>query len=224
MAKLIGYGEDSLTLWALTKNYAKFKEKFKENLDEATIFYRPSFGRGGRSDKNFGEFDAVIVSSEKVYFIESKWDHSSEIKKGTKKIVLREEQKIRFDILREYLKVWPKIVCVKNGKKVIEENNEYNSLKNFLDEKLIQVLSVRDTDSTLFSNIDKIAEIIEEKKIDCFDNSKFVNLVLYFHFKEDNEDYKVFDTKGDELKINVIKLSYKENEKDEDGFVDLAKM
>lgn len=227
MAKLIGYGEDSLTLWALTKNYAKFKEmfkqKFNDNLDEATVFYRPSFGRGGKSDKNFGEFDAVIVSSEKVYLVESKWNNSSEIRKSKSTIVLREEQKLRYDILREYLKVWQKIVF-ENGKKIDEKNEYYNNLKDLLGKKLIEILSVNDANTTLFSNINKVAEIIIKNGIDCENDSKYINLVLYFHFEPENNIYKIVDTKGEVLEFEVLNISYKESDDDKDRFVNLAEM
>ena len=77
-----GYGEDSLTLWLLKTKFKDFFEKLTKkslgNTSKPIILYRPSFGRGGRSKSNIGEFDAIIGSSETIYLIESKWDNCKE--------------------------------------------------------------------------------------------------------------------------------------------------
>lgn len=51
---------------------------------DCIAFYRPSFGRkGGNNRAEFGEFDAIIVSSKKIYLVESKWDqHKSNERKS----------------------------------------------------------------------------------------------------------------------------------------------
>lgn len=73
MNRTLGYGEDALILWALRH---KINDILKEFRDETTpsdclIFYRPSFGRQGkRGGSVFGDFDAIIVSSENVYLTE----------------------------------------------------------------------------------------------------------------------------------------------------------
>lgn len=106
MNKVFGYGEDALTYWALTKKLKDILSRLNDtsNPDECLVFYRPSFGRGGRSKALFGEFDAIVVSKMKVYLVESKWDRSSEV--TTKHINLTDPQIDRHRILRWYAKTW----------------------------------------------------------------------------------------------------------------------
>ena len=71
---ILGYGEDSLTLWALTKGLSEFLGYLGESAAEPTeIFYRPSFGR----NIGIGEFDFIIKIGRKTYFGESKWPLSA---------------------------------------------------------------------------------------------------------------------------------------------------
>ena len=78
--KLIGYGEDFLTLWALTKETDKILSKLDDDTpsESCTVIYRPSFGRAGGSMENqraeFGEFDAILITNHTAFLIESKWD------------------------------------------------------------------------------------------------------------------------------------------------------
>ena len=66
MVNILGYGEDSLTLWALSNKLELFLKKINDNSDVSnyTIFYRPSFGHGRQlkeptdTKAEFGEFDA----------------------------------------------------------------------------------------------------------------------------------------------------------------------
>lgn len=80
MSKIFGYGEDALTLWALKQHTSNILEEFQDKtpISNCLIFYRPSFGRGFGSV--FGEFDAILVSRENIYLIESKWDNLAEFK------------------------------------------------------------------------------------------------------------------------------------------------
>jgi len=70
--KLFGYGEDFLTLWALTKVTKTILNKLNDETppDSCKIIYRPSFGRAGGSMENqraeFGEFDAILVTDQKA--------------------------------------------------------------------------------------------------------------------------------------------------------------
>ena len=76
--RIIGYGEDGLTSWALTHRIDLVEEGLRANFEEAstsgswTVFYRPSVGRGRGG--SFGEFDAVIAAQSHVYLVESKWE------------------------------------------------------------------------------------------------------------------------------------------------------
>lgn len=107
MCKIFGYGEDALTLWALKCHISKVLEEFRDQTapSDCLVFFRPSFGRrGGKGSQIFGEFDAIIASSENVYLIESKWDNLSRFKDD--EITLEEEQTLRHDILSWYITHW----------------------------------------------------------------------------------------------------------------------
>ena len=78
MSKILGYGEDALTLWALKHHVPKILEEFQDKTPilDCLVFYRPSFGRHGQANSSvFGEFDAILASRKNIYLIESKWDN-----------------------------------------------------------------------------------------------------------------------------------------------------
>lgn len=115
MTTVLGYGEDALSLWALTGRTSNILDALGDTspASDAVIFYRPSFGRygsapvlpGGVADSaQFGEFDAILGTPAGVYLIEAKWSRSSEIEGDT--VVLRAEQIRRHKIFRAYLAAW----------------------------------------------------------------------------------------------------------------------
>lgn len=109
MPRLFGYGEDAFTLWALKQRVFDILEQFQDRTppSDCLIFYRPSFGRsGGEKRAEFGEFDAIIASSECIYLIESKWDNLSPFKND--EIMIEEEQELRHRIFSWYIKHWDK--------------------------------------------------------------------------------------------------------------------
>ncbi len=80
MFPMIGYGEDGLTLWVLSRHLPQLLEKLGDDTDlaECLRFYRPSFGRkGGQYGAEFGEFDAILATRRAVYPFESKWVRSA---------------------------------------------------------------------------------------------------------------------------------------------------
>ena len=102
--RVLSYGEDPLTYWALTQ---RLEEVFAQlgdptSTNDAVVNYRPSFGRA--AGPQFGEFDAVVGTSDKTYLIEAKWHGSPEISGGT--VTLRPEQYKRHEIFRWYRKAW----------------------------------------------------------------------------------------------------------------------
>ncbi|MFZ2655876.1 MAG: hypothetical protein WAX69_13175 [Victivallales bacterium] len=111
--EILSYGEDALTLWALsspTRLKMILANDDNSELGECKIFYRPSFGRGGRGKEyNFGEFDFIIVSKNNVYLGESKWYNSPEYAKSQNQITLKEPQDERFTIFNQYIKEWKTI-------------------------------------------------------------------------------------------------------------------
>ena len=83
--EIIGYGEDALTLWAMKKRLDFILDKLNDptDPDNCKVFFRPSFGRrGGPKSSEFGEFDFILLSIKRVYLGESKWERSSELRRG----------------------------------------------------------------------------------------------------------------------------------------------
>src|SRR4051794_203746 len=93
MPQVLGYGEDALTYSAITTRCEDLLKALGDttNPDEAISVYRPSFGRraanhvdAGQTERSeFGEFDAIVATSQAIYLIESKWHGKSVIRGGT---------------------------------------------------------------------------------------------------------------------------------------------
>jgi hypothetical protein len=130
MSKILGYGEDALTLWALKQHTSELLDEFQDKtpISECLIFYRPSFGRHSKANSSvFGEFDAILASRKNIYLIESKWDNLSEFK--NEEIILREEQTLRHDIFSWYLTHWNK-KYYGNWQTFVNENQNDFKFKN----------------------------------------------------------------------------------------------
>jgi hypothetical protein len=57
---ILAYGEDALTLWALTQKLPAILDALSDHSDpnKCRVLFRPSFGRsGGEHSSQFGEFD-----------------------------------------------------------------------------------------------------------------------------------------------------------------------
>jgi hypothetical protein len=113
MPEVIAYGEDALTYWALTTNLQEVLQQLNDHSpsEKVLVIYRPSFGRRGASNKKgakpsaqFGEFDAIAATPLGIYLIESKWDGSSELRRGV--LTLKPKQYDRHRIMRWYLLTW----------------------------------------------------------------------------------------------------------------------
>ncbi len=109
--QMLGYGEDALTLHALTKGLARILAQLGDDsdADNALVFYRPSFGRrssapSGTPRSEFGEFDSIIGTRCAVYLVEAKWSASGELDGADLK--LRPEQLRRHKAFRTYLQEW----------------------------------------------------------------------------------------------------------------------
>jgi hypothetical protein len=108
--RLLSYGEDALTLAAVTGGLRSFLDQLDDPTEgvEALVLYRPSFGRrSGVAEKprsEFGEFDAIIGTPRGTYLVEAKWSASSELVSGV--LTLRPEQIRRHRVLRRYVEVW----------------------------------------------------------------------------------------------------------------------
>lgn len=158
MTKILGYGEDALTLWLLKNQPTEILKQFNDKTEpsDCLVFYRPSFGRrGGPSSAQFGEFDAILASKENVYLIESKWDNH---RPNTKtELGLRPEQTVRHEVFRWYL-------------------SNLNSEKEFIEGK-----KIAPANSLLSMNLEYVLSQIRQ----CCPNSAkpdhVKNVLLYFH-------------------------------------------
>jgi hypothetical protein len=171
VGKILGYGEDSFTLWALKQPISRILGEFQDKTapSECLIFYRPSFGRRGRKDGSiFGEFDAIIVSSENIYLIESKWDKFGEFKK--KDLMLDNEQELRHQIFAWYLTHWNKKYSRNWDKFIREQQHDFKFKRKTIAQK----------DTQLATNL----EFILTKCIECCNKitfSNIKNILLFFH-------------------------------------------
>src|SRR5688500_220649 len=106
---VLGYGEDALTLHALTKGLPGVFRQLGDDTDpgKAVIFYRPSFGRrssAGAPRSEFGEFDAIIGTARAVYPVEAKWSASGKL--DGQELTLRPEQLRRHQAFRLFFDEW----------------------------------------------------------------------------------------------------------------------
>jgi hypothetical protein len=106
--KILGYGEDALTLWALQNRLIQILEFLDDPSGSfgCKIFFRPSFGRrGGSGSSQFGEFDFILLTRTCIYLGESKWDKSPEFS-DTGLLELRPEQLLRHQVFAFYVREW----------------------------------------------------------------------------------------------------------------------
>jgi hypothetical protein len=105
--QIIGYGEDALTLWALTNRMTEILAAVKDGSspEACSVLFRPSFGRrGGPNSSQFGEFDFILATPLGIHLGETKWQSSPEVAEPV--IKLREEQTERHKVFTVYYKVW----------------------------------------------------------------------------------------------------------------------
>jgi hypothetical protein len=173
MSKILGYGEDAFTLWALTQHASDVLGRFQDKTapSDCLIFYRPSFGRHRKENSAvFGEFDAIIVSSENICLIESKWDNLREF--ANDKIILGAEQKMRHKIFSWYLTHWEKKYSNEWERFVKEQQADF--------QKMFKGRTIAPKGSLLATNL----EFVLTKSIGCckkFTSNNIKNLVLFFY-------------------------------------------
>ena len=177
MCRILGYGEDAFTLWALKYRTSDILQSFHDRTppSDCLIFYRPSFGRRSKEGSAvFGEFDAILVSSENIYLIESKWDNFSRFKND--EITLRLEQEVRHRIFSWYIMHWDKRYS-NNWKSFVKEQN-----RNF--QKEFKKRKIAPTGRLLATNLEFILNKLLEhcKSFSSEDNIK--NVLLFFYNKE----------------------------------------
>jgi hypothetical protein len=194
MCKILGYGEDALTLWALKNHMSKILERFEDKSDpsKCLVFYRPSFGRaGGKNSSEFGEFDAIVVSPKNIYLVESKWDNLSN--NENYKVKIKNVQQLRHDIFSWYLTHWHKKYVGRWENFVKEQELHFKFKKKLLKKK----------NSLLRRNLEFILnELLEHcKQFSGKDNIK--NVLLFFY--KDGDKPKVPDKIET---FNLVKIDY----------------
>ena len=174
MCKIFGYGEDAFTLWALKYHTSDILKSFQDQTapSNCLIFYRPSFGRsGGEKSAEFGEFDAILVSSENIYLIESKWDNLSEYE--DEELVLEEKQELRHHIFSWYITHW---------------NEKYsNDWESFTKEQMddfqrkFPKKKIAPVDSILATNLQFILTILQKRCKKFSSEGNIKNVLLFFY-------------------------------------------
>ena len=170
MSKILGYGEDALTLWALKHHVSKILEEFqdKTELSDCLIFYRPSFGRHSKANSSvFGEFDAILASRKNIYLIESKWDNLTEFDKD--ELMLSDAQTLRHEVFSWYLTHWNK-KYYGNWQTFINEHQNDFKFKN----KTIA------RNSLLARNLESVLSKLQEH-CQNFSLDNIKNVLLFFH-------------------------------------------
>mgnify|MGYP001084235588 CR=1 FL=1 len=206
MGKMLGYGEDAFTLWALKKHISKILEEFQDKTvpSKCLIFYRPSFGRRSRKDSSvFGEFDAIVVSLKSIYLIESKWDNLSEFNKD--ELFLGREQTLRHQILSWYLTHW---------------NNEYSGhwerfVEKHQDDFKFSGKTMPQKDSLLATNLEFVlTKSVERCKMIAHGSVKNVMLFFYSTKRKSKPPLKISEAfkmipidYGNEVEGNFVALS-----------------
>jgi len=201
--RILGYGEDALTLWALKQHMPKILGKFKDktSLSECIAFYRPSFGRRGKGNSIFGEFDAIIASKQSIYLIESKWDNHNKF--SNKEFPLEDHQVLRHQIFTWYLTHWSKKYSG-NWQSFRDENQTYFSFLN---------KSMAPSGSLLARNLEYILKKIHEHcGVPSEANIKNVFL-FFFNSEKSNPPTKIAKD------FTLIPIEY--NGETEDNFVTL---
>ena len=177
MFKLLGYGEDAFTLWALKKKKTKILEEFQDKTpySDCLVFYRPSFGRGHRGKSaEFGEFDGIIITGQNMYLIESKWDNLSASKDN--ELILRPEQILRHQIFSWYLVNW--------NDKYFQSWERFEKEKCDSFQKDFMGKKIASANSLLATNLEFILSMILKHfgKVSPVENLK--NVLLFFFNKK----------------------------------------
>lgn len=172
MSRILGYGEDALTLWALKRHVSTILNHFKDSSSpsDCLVFYRPSFGRRAKENSSvFGEFDAIVASPQNIYLVESKWDNLVESKKD--EFVIRREQLMRHQIFTWYLTHWKK----KYSNKWIDFIQEQQSAFNFGQK------TIAPADSLLARNLEFVLDKLLERCGAFSSENNIKNILLFFH-------------------------------------------
>jgi len=167
--KVLGYGEDFLTFWAVTKKLPDILRQLGDetSLENCVVIYRPSFGRkGGKGSSQFGELDSIIITPETAYLVEAKWD-GSEARWKNNVLELDHVQVQRHKIFEWYHKNW--------------EGEDWNDFTKNHTEEFEHMFGkkVAPTGSLLSRNLLTIMKRTHGKKL--------VNVLLFLYHKHKTE-------------------------------------
>jgi hypothetical protein len=166
MPRVLIYGEDGLTLKYTKERTDEILQKLgdKSNPDECTIFFRPSFGRA-----QYGEFDAIIISQEKAYLVEAKWDESGDLSGG-----LREDQIRRHKIIEWFGANWNGEVGEKWDEFADKHNPEFKQIFKFVTKSgKDESKYIPSSESRVGQNLQTILGVIGNRKVE--------NVLLLFY-------------------------------------------
>jgi len=172
MSKILGYGEDALTLWALKRHVSTILNHFKDSSSpsDCLVFYRPSFGRHAKENSSvFGEFDAIVASPQNIYLVESKWDNLVESKKD--ELVIRREQLMRHQIFTWYLTHWKKKYSNKWADFIEEQQSTFNFGRK----------AIAPANSLLAKNLEFVLDKLLERCGAFSSDNNVKNILLFFY-------------------------------------------
>ncbi len=212
MVAIYGYGEDSITYWAFNTRFSEIMNDLEDESKEESclLFYRPSLGRGGKSDTLFGEFDAILLTPKSTYLIEAKWDGSNELKKGT----LTGGQRFRHTAIKWIAENWNGIEAFdafmpNNQDKFhgmvkdflnLNQDIDDESWQNIMDKRLPE--KRKDEENTVFNNL---CFILHKAREINKNNFNVQNVVLVFINERSKLKNIILDFKVDK----TVKILYK---------------
>lgn len=198
MARILGYGEDALTLWAMNSRLSIILKELKDDTktEDCLVLFRPSFGRnGGNNSAPFGEFDAILSTKKKNYLIESKWDNLDKNNRTT--IHLGPNQVLRHEIFAWLYTNWI-------------ENRPNNGWDDFFQK--MQTSSVTKfnkpmapKDSLLAKNLESVLKLLSEDKQN---NCSVENILLHFYRGSASNKVANIITKNDNVVFKIINFDY----------------
>jgi len=178
MSAIFGYGEDAFTLWVLKHRKSEILKRFNDETSpsDCLVFYRPSFGRrGGEKASEFGEFDAILVSLENIYLIESKWDNLSVFRRG--EITIGPEQKFRHHMFSWYVRHWDEKYAYDWSSFIKEQGNDFQ--KKFKKYKK----TIPRSSTVLAENLKFILSSLRKHCVKFSSPHNIKNVLLFFYNK-----------------------------------------
>jgi hypothetical protein len=208
MVRLLGYGEDLLTLWAIKERTGTILKKFEDKTPttECLVFYRPSFGKTSKEHSpELGEFDAIIASRQNIYLVESKGDNLTNNKT---KPSLKKEQLLWHEVFAWYLVNWNKKYTGQWQNFVNDNIHAFNATK--------KKLPTHQNEKNKLS-IENLEFTLEKLKDHCKDfrsRANIKNVILFFYNSqttkpptETNPDYTLIPIDyNKKLDANYIQL------------------